>query len=743
MKNALHTLLKEKSIFYEAQRTGLSYVLDYNPDRFLSPCYTALGKTAPCSPYGGWESRTIQGHMLGHYLSALSQFYFYANSSEALDKIKYTVEKIKSLQRSDGYFGGIPSSPFEEVASSKGNFSVERFSLASWWVPWYSVHKIYAGLIDVAVLCKKESELSSLALDIVTKMADWAMSITSKLDTASMQKMLYCEHGGMCKVFADLYALTKQKKYLTEAVRWIHHEVIDPAIQGKDALQGYHANTQIPKFIALARLYDLTGNQEYRNAVEFFFENVTQKRSYVIGGNSIGEHFTQPLLEKLGKDTCETCNSYNMLELAEYVFSWHAFRWNEDDKLKTVETANFYEKTLYNHILASQAPSSGAKTYFVSMLPGTFKVYSSKENSMWCCVGTGIENPARYGRFIATDTGSDIYINLFIPSTITTEDGWCLSIETDFPYKEETSVVIVQKGKNERCIKIRHPLWEESQGGTYLEYDCVNAGDRISVKLPMHLHVRYASSNDDLFSLMYGPLVLACDLGRDNMPNDIVDDHLVYMQEPKPVKVPLIKQDLNNLDSWLECTDKEKLTFSGAGLNFVPFYALHHSYYAVYFSSKESLSQDLLGVEGRADNIEDFVECGRQQSEVEHFYEGANTHAQYIEALDKSGRTITPNAKGFFSYKFRLWKTKKLSFVIALEPKTLGSLSVSLGDTKLNDISNTSEDSNLTHNIKLEIPEDFVASKMGEGDYCSLALRFDSLENEPCPCVVGVYLISE
>lgn len=576
--------LEKNSLFEKSQQLGLNYVLKLNPDKLLSPCYSALGKIPKEETYGGWEKQQIQGHSLGHYLSAISGFVYQTKNSEAQKKLNYTVECIKSIQREDGYFGGIPSTPFESAFS--GNFKVERFSLADWWVPWYSVHKIYAGLIDAYLFGK-----SKTALEIVLKMADWAIESSKNMTDELFQKMLYCEHGGMCKVFADLYDITKEKKYLIMAERFIDREIIEPLIEKKDKLEGYHANTQIPKIIGIAKLYELTKKEEYKIASEFFFETVTQTRSYALGGNSNAEHFGKQFSETLGRSTCETCNTYNMLELAEHIFSW-----NQNSKI-----ADFYEIALYNHILASQEPIFGAKTYYVSTLPGHFKVYGTLENSFWCCVGTGMENPERYNRFIARVLEDTIYLNLFIPSTITTNDGWKLILETNFPYEQRAILKVVEEGNHPKSLKIRIPAWRESgkessQNGYKLESSSIKKGDIFEIVLPEKIHFRKSLDNSEKFSIFYGPILLAADLGHQEMPNDIVEVHSVYLSsdEKNEIEISPIIKNLSEIQEWIKSVNSEKLIFQNTKdstsdqtvYTLKPFYDIHHTRYTVYFNSK-------------------------------------------------------------------------------------------------------------------------------------------------------------
>src|SRR5574344_44502 len=674
--NAQHIVLTPGTLFEQSQETGLAYVLKYNPDRFLAPAYKAMGRTPKASEYGGWESQQIQGHMLGHYLSALSGFYYQTGSSEAKQKLDYTVGCIKSIQRSDGYFGGIPSTPFDTVFSSNGNFTVEGFSLAGWWVPWYSLHKIYAGLIDAYQFGGNKD-----ALEVVKKMADWAIAGTSKMTDEQMQKMFECEQGGMCKVFADLYGITKDERYLKEAERWIHKKVIEPAMKERDMLQGFHANTQIPKFLGIARLYELTGKAEYRTAAEFFFNTVTQRRSYVIGGNSRGEHFGKEFDEVLARDTCETCNTYNMLELAEHIFSWN----------KNATVADYYETALYNHILASQDPDSGAKTYFVSTLPGFYKVYCTQDDAMWCCTGTGIENPERYNRFIAKEYDGTLYVNLYIPSTITTDSGYTIQIVTNFPYENKATLKVLARGKTPLALKVRVPSWVKSgtsvntaADGYALVSPSLADGQTFTVNLDAKLTIRKARDRTGNFSILYGPIVLAADLGTKAMPADIVNNQTVYMSMPAK-KVSVITADLKSPESWVTPSDPTTLTFTtkgsaaedGTSYTLKPFYATHHTRYTVYFASTNA-EQDARTA--KYESITgDFVEPGKQQSEIDHHYKSENSEMGYLESVDSSFRTIT-TAGGSFAYRMKFDTTKKNTLVLTVYGKDKGSFTVKYDD---------------------------------------------------------------
>lgn len=380
------------------------------------------------------------------------------------------------------------------------------------------------------------------------------------------------------------------------AKRFTQKSLLDPLALKNDTLQGLHANTQIPKLIGAARIYELTGDEYYKNAAQFFFETVVNHRSFVIGGNSVGEHFGPFNGERLAKDSCETCNTYNMMKLAEHVFAWE----------KNSTYADYYERAFYNHILASQDPATGAKTYFVSTYPGHFKVYGTEEDAFWCCTGTGMENPGRYNRFIYYMENNDLYVNMFIASQLNaTENGLKLSQQTDFPYGDTSQIEILEAPDTTVNIHIRVPYWidgklvatvngkvYESSDQGYLTLSKVwRANDKIMLQMPMKLHVYQAKDSASKFAVMYGPLVMAAQLGTDNFPSaDIVANQLALMSWDK-IAVPGIIADKADITQWIVPLNAGQLTFridknatsDSNPLILKPFYDLHHQRYTIYF----------------------------------------------------------------------------------------------------------------------------------------------------------------
>lgn len=669
------------SLYGDSQITGLQYILRLDPDRLLAPCYEAVGRKSEAKgkKYGGWESQQIAGHSLGHYISALSDFYASTGNPDVKAKLDYVISELKNIQREDGYIGGVTSKPFEMAFAGKLN--VEGFSLNGYWVPWYSVHKIYAGLVDAYKIAGNQE-----ALEILKKMADWAYNGSKNMSDDQFQKMLLCEHGGMNEVMADLYGITKDDKYLYMAKRFTQKIIIDPLSKGIDELQGLHANTQIPKIIGAARIYELTGDDYYGNAVKFFFNTVVDHRSFVIGGNSVSEHFGPSDVENLAKDSCETCNTYNMLKLAEHIFSWE----------KDSKYADYYEKALYNHILASQDPQTGAKTYFVSTYPGHFKVYGTEENAFWCCTGTGMENPGRYNRFVYYLENDDLYINLFIASTLEIKDkGIKLEQITNFPYEAGTTIKVVEANDKKLNIKIRVPYWINGQvtakvgNETYVSdkkgYLTISRvwkkGEELKISTPMNLHEYVSMDNPNKVAVMYGPIVLAAALGTEKFPaKDIIPNHLSLMNWAK-IDVAKIISDEKDISKWVKIVDLKTLTFAidksltsdNKEITLKPFYNIHHERYSLYFEkyTNEELKSGDTKIKTRdeilADTTIDIVKTGEQQSEIEHKFDSKLSNTGYLSSIDMRWRDAKKG--GFIKYTLEINSKKETALMVTYYDK--------------------------------------------------------------------------
>ncbi|MFN3925476.1 MAG: beta-L-arabinofuranosidase domain-containing protein, partial [Pseudarthrobacter sp.] len=394
--------------FKTAQDVDVRYVLELDADRLCAPYLQEAGLETAAEPYGGWESDGMGGHIGGHYLTACARLFAATGDVRLLERVQYVVEVLEQCQAAagNGYLGGVPGGRRlgEELAA--GNIDADLFTLNGRWVPLYNLHKTFAGLLDAYTYTRSEK-----ALTVLTRLADWWLTVSRHLDDDSFEEVLSTEFGGMNDTWTSLARLTGRADYLREARRFSHQALLDPLAAGDDRLDGLHANTQIPKVVGYERFAQATGDAHYFKASDHFWDVVTRQRTVSIGGNSVREHFhpsrdfTPMVLDVQGP---ETCNTYNMLKLAKLRFE------------RTGEPAavEFYERATFNHILSSQHPERGGFVYFTPMRPTHYRVYSKVHESMWCCVGSGMENHASYGELIYSHSGDTLAVNLYIPSTL-------------------------------------------------------------------------------------------------------------------------------------------------------------------------------------------------------------------------------------------------------------------------------------------------------------------------------------
>ena len=432
----------------------------------------------------------------------------------------------------------------------------------------------------------------------MVKHADWAKKGTDNLGEAQFQDMLRAEHGGMSESLAHLYAITANKDYLVLAQRFDHKEILDPLAKKEDKLAGYHVNTQLPKIISAARLYELTGDQRYKTAVNFLWDRVVKTRSMAPGGVDLREHFYEAGDESahLAWNSSETCSVYNMLKVTRSVFSWNP----------SAVTMDYYERALYNQILGSQDPDSGGMTYFYCLKPGHFKIYSTPFDAMWCCVGSGIENHSKYADTIYSHNDNTLWVNLFIPSLLDwKEQGVTIRQETNFPNDDTMNFAIATKGAKKFTMKIRVPYWatggvsvsingqkEEIQAKpqSYLALSRTwQDGDTVKVQLPMSLHLRRARDDENMVVVMYGPLVLAGELGTDGMPHTCVHGSQAAHSGDMDPPVPVLVTELDRPSEWVERIDPGALRFRTKNVGrphdvaLRPLHEMHHQRYTVYW----------------------------------------------------------------------------------------------------------------------------------------------------------------
>ena len=511
------------SPFLQAQQTDLHYILALNPDRLLAPFLREAGLTPKAPSYTNWENTGLDGHIGGHYLSALSMMYAATGDTAIYNRLNYMLDELYRAQQAvgTGFIGGTPGSLQLWKEIKAGNIRAGGFDLNGKWVPLYNIHKTYAGLRDAYLYTGSDQ-----ARRMLIAFTDWMIDITSGLSDQQIQDMLRSEHSGLNETFADVAAITGDKKYLELARRFSHKIILDPLIKDKDRLTGMHANTQIPKVIGYKRIAELSQDdknwnhaEEWDHAARFFWNTVVNNRSVCIGGNSVREHFhpadnfTSMINDVQGP---ETCNTYNMLRLTKMLYqnSHNPCNINEPDP----NYINYYERALYNHILASQEPDKGGFVYFTPMRPGHYRVYSQPETSMWCCVGSGLENHTKYGEFIYAHQKDTLYVNLFIPSQLNwKEQGVILTQETRFPDDNKVTLRIDKASKKQRTLMIRIPEWANQssnysisingkketfptkKGNQYLPLSRKwKKGDVITFNLPMKVTIEQIPDKKDI-----------------------------------------------------------------------------------------------------------------------------------------------------------------------------------------------------------------------------------------------------
>jgi DUF1680 family protein len=638
--------------FLRAQQLDQQYLLELDPDRLLHNFRRNAGLPSTAEPLGGWEepSCEVRGHFVGHYLTACALMHAATGDASFKEKGDAVVRGLGECQAKlgSGYLSAFPEEFLDRVEARK-----------QVWAPYYTLHKIYAGLLDMYVYCDNRE-----ALGICKRFADWLIARNAKLTDDRMQAMLGNEHGGMNEVLANLYGLTGEVKYLRIAERFNHRAVIDPAAKGEDRLTGLHANTQIPKFIGAARQYELTGDDRLKAASLFFWNTVVNERSYVIGGHSDGEMFTpkEHLSEAFGPNTTETCNTYNMLKLTRHLFCWNP----------RAEYADYCERALVNHILSSQDPKSGMMCYYVPLRSGAHKEYNGKFDGFWCCTGTGVENHAKYGDGIYFHDGHNtLFVNLFLASELDWKAKRVkIRQETRFPDEGVSRLRIACDTPTALCLCVRHPSWSADDfsiavngepiadvgkpgGYAAIQREWKN-GDWVEIAMPFHVHTEAFRDNPRRFAVLDGPLVLGAQ---------------VSLKKPFPV---VVAEEGKVLEALQPIAGKPS-TFRGSGNVFrvpgetnhegvvlEPFYKIHaHRDYQVYWdlftnaqwNAKEEAYQAaaLREKESEARTV-DRVNPGEEQDERNHRQQGEQTSTG--DFGDRKYRHATDG--GWFSWEMKV-----------------------------------------------------------------------------------------
>jgi uncharacterized protein len=581
--------------FLDAQRLDLAYLLRLEPDRMLANFRANAGLPPRAPVYGGWESVEpwidirCHGHTLGHYLTAAACMFESTGDERLAQRVDYIVAELAECQgRTGGWLTAFP----DGVTPLTDSLAGKKFA----GVPWYTTHKVLAGLRDAHL-----HRGSRAALEVLLGFCDWIERACVGVSEAGFQKMLDREHGGMNEVLADVAAITGDQRFERLAMRFSHRALLDPLARGEDPLDGLHANTQIPKVIGFSRLGDLTGERQYLGAAEFFWETVTEERSFVTGGHGDGEHFfpKNEFTKHLGSGkTMETCCTHNMLRLTRSLYA----------RRPDPNYFDYFERALFNGILASQDPETGMTTYFQSTRPGYVRLYHTPFDSFWCCTGSGLENHARYGEAIYARDQDLLMVNLFISSTLEwREQGVTVKQETRFPDADTTRLTIKGKPSKELAIAVRQPHWcpamtlsvngkrtavSRKPGQYHPLTRKLRDGDVIEVRVPMSLRVERLPGDASHGALVYGPIVLAGRMGAQGLTPDsqlIVNERESGNMLQADVQIPRWIRPLEQMVANTTRVNPDTLEFrtqgfaGGASVELIPWFRLAHERYNLYW----------------------------------------------------------------------------------------------------------------------------------------------------------------
>lgn len=749
--------------FSNARDLNLEVLFQYDVDRLLAPYRKEAGLPKKAECYPNWDG--LDGHVAGHYLSAMAMNFKATSNAECGRRMSYMLSELKTCQDAHaathadwgtGYAGGFPNSEKLWSTFKKGDFSVYYSS----WAPFYNLHKMYAGLRDAWLYCGNEE-----ARTLFLRFCDWGIDLTSALSDDQMQQMLGVEHGGMNEMFADAFQMTGDSRYLIAAKRFSHRALLDPLSEGVDNLDNKHANTQIPKFTGFARIAELDPDLRFGRAGRFFWETVTANRSLVFGGNSRREHFP-------ARDACvdfvnvvdgpESCNSYNMLKLTEHLFR----------SRPSAHYADYYERTLFNHILSAQHPEHGGYVYFTPARPRHYRVYSAPNEAMWCCVGTGMENFGQANRFIYTRSRDSLFLNLFVASDLRwPEKGMKIRQETRFPFEERTKLTVLE-GSSRFTLLVRYPGWVDKGAmklfvnGKAVAIDSAPSsyvgikrkwkkGDTVQIELPMRNRVEPLPNVPEYLAFTRGPIVLAAKTGTEDLKGLVADDGR-WSQYAGGALLPvdqapiLIEEDIRNIADRLMPVQDNPLHFkldvkmiNPVDLELEPFYGIHDSRYMLYWlaltpDGYKTYLDSLARVEAEKLALEsrtvDHVAAGEQQPETDHAMRkeksntGNNLNAFWRDASDG----------GFFSYDLATRSENGLSLWVRYWGAEWGSrkFDILIDDAPLAAEDNTGRwNQSLFRDVVYAIPDSMVQGKS------RIRVKFRASPGSTAGAVYGVRLL--
>jgi DUF1680 family protein len=776
---------------YAAQQRNLAYLLALDPQRLLAPFRREAGLTPLGQPYKSWESQGLDGHMLGHVLSALALAVAATGNAICRQRLHFILTELQACQQAEtdplmaGYIGGIPEGAAMWRTLAAGTVNADNFSLNGRWVPWYNVHKTLAGLRDAHEYGAEpalEGAQPSLALTLLLRLTDWVERVTAPLSEAQMQTMLRTEHGGMAEVLADVHKHSGEARHAKLARRFVQLAIYAPLAERRDALTGLHANTQIPKVMGFVRVAERTLWPEGIAAAQFFWETVVNRRSTAIGGNSVKEHFHDsanfsPMLNEV--EGPESCNTYNMLKLSAALFA-HG---GADAFLA------YAERALFNHVLSAQHPRTGGLVYFTPLRAAHYRVYSQAQQGMWCCVGSGIETHSRHGELIYAHSENALWVNLFVPSVLNAKAlGLRVEQHTSFPHSGQVTLTL--HGMGQRALKLRHPHWAATitvkRNGRTLKLGSRSGntpgstpgshftlpgpwreGERVQLVLPLQPRLEALpaplADGQQAHALLAGPIVLAA--RRPALPGDTAQQHFgddtrmghIAAAAQAPESATLNLADAQRLLQGLQAVPHAPLHWrtrelvvggnsntvpANSAVELLPFFELHESRYQVYWPDPPKQNPDAAQREREAADAQaqralaartiDSVAPGEQQPEVEHGYE-----AQGGDTGLHMGRRWR-HATGWFGYTLANPQSQGRVLQLLLSRGDAGrNWALEVNGLRL-PLKLRADAASDFYTVEVPLPADLLAASGGQ-----LKLRFIALEGSVAGGLYGLRLLKD
>jgi len=733
-----------------AQDLELEYLLALEPDRMLAFLRRAAKLDPKAQGYGGWDGdgRQLTGHIAGHYLSGVSIAFAATGDPRFKERADYIVNELKLIQtaQGDGYLGALMDRDrtegktlFEQL--SKGIIRSGGFDLNGMWSPWYVQHKIFAGLRDAYRYTGNRT-----ALDVEAKFAAWAERILAPLNDEQIQRMLATEFGGMNEVLADLYADTGDSRWLTLAGKFHHAAIVDRLAEKKDVLPSIHGNTQVPKLYGALKVYLYTGNETEGAAAKYFWNEVTQHHTFATGGNTRNEYFGQPdqLSDMIDGRTAETCNVYNMIKMARTLFS-----------LQTdIRNADYQERALFNHILASQDPDDGRVCYMVPVGRGVQHEYNGKFQSFTCCVGSAMESHALHADGLYYESGDKLWVNIYTPSIAQWKSaGVKVETATDLPVGDSVTISVTPQAPKKFTLALRRPFWAGNgfsvkvngtilktvaPADSYVELARTwNAGDKVELVLPKTLRKEALPDNPNRFAVLWGPLVLAGDLGPEIPGRGAGPEVPVLVAPEQPVA------------NWLKPVAGKPGTFRTTGvglkqeLDFTPFYQLPRRRYAIYWDMYTPAEWTRREAEYRASEDKKkkletatvaFAQPGQMQAERDANQQGENSSPVTVE--NRNGRA----AAKWFSYDLAVDASQPMTLIVTYSNENRGpsACDVLIDGKKIGEHTGarrSPEQLIRFTDVEYKIPAELVANKT------KVTVRFEASNGRSTPSVFGLRMV--